>query len=74
MAVFSIEASASSLGRPSIEALEQRLRARGQDDEVIIARRMRGAKEELAHQDEYNHIIVNDDFDTALAELGELLN
>ncbi len=59
---------------PSVETLEQRLRARGQDDEATIARRMQGAKEELAHQDEYDHIIVNDDFDTALAELGEVLN
>jgi guanylate kinase len=59
---------------PSIETLEQRLRARGQDDEATIARRMQGAKEELAHQHEYDHIIVNDDFDTALAELGKLLN
>ncbi len=59
---------------PSVEALEQRLRARGQDDDATIARRMQGAKEELAHQDEYDHIIVNDDFDAALAELGELLN
>jgi guanylate kinase len=59
---------------PSVETLEQRLRARGQDDEATIARRMQGAKEELAHQHEYDHIIVNDDFDTALAELGKLLN
>ncbi len=59
---------------PSIETLEQRLRDRGQDDEATIARRMRGAKDELAHQDEYDHIIVNDDFDAALAELGSLLD
>jgi guanylate kinase len=59
---------------PSVETLEQRLRARGQDDEATIARRMQGAKEELAHQHEYDHIIVNDDFDTALAELEKLLN
>ena len=59
---------------PSIESLEQRLRGRGQDDEATIARRMEGAKNELSHQDEYQHIIVNDDFDTALAELSELFN
>ena len=59
---------------PSVETLEQRLRVRGQDDEATIARRMQGAKDELAHQDEYDHIIVNDDFDTALAELGKLLD
>lgn len=59
---------------PSVEALEERLRGRGQDDEATIARRMQGAKDELAHQDEYDHIIVNDDFDTALAQLGQLLD
>ena len=59
---------------PSVETLEQRLRDRGQDDEATIARRMQGAKDELAHQDEYDHIIVNDDFDTALAELSKLLD
>ena len=59
---------------PSIESLEQRLRGRGQDDEATIARRMEGAKNELSHQNEYQHIIVNDDFDTALAELSELFN
>lgn len=59
---------------PSIEALEKRLRKRGQDDEATIARRMQGAKNELSHQDEYDHIIVNDDFDTALHALNTLLD
>jgi guanylate kinase len=59
---------------PSVETLEQRLRNRGQDDEATIARRMRGAKDELAHKDEYEHIIINDDFNTALAELNKLLD
>lgn len=58
---------------PSIEALEERLRGRGQDDEATIARRMQGAKNELEHQHEYDHIVVNDDFNAALAELGALL-
>lgn len=59
---------------PSIEALESRLRGRGQDDDATIARRMEGAKNELSHQHEYDHIIVNDDFDIALAELNAVLN
>ena len=58
---------------PSVKVLEERLRGRGQDDDVTIARRMEGAKSELAHQREYDHIIVNDDFNLALAELGALL-
>ena len=59
---------------PSIKALESRLRGRGQDDDETIARRMEGAKNELSHQDEYDHVIVNDDFDMALKELDTLLN
>ena len=58
---------------PSVEALEERLRGRGQDDDATIERRMQGAKNELAHQDEYDHIVVNDDFNAALAELSALV-
>lgn len=59
---------------PSIEALQSRLQARGQDDDSTIARRMEGAKNELSHQDEYDHVIVNDDFELAVKKLGALLN
>ena len=59
---------------PSIEVLEERLRSRGQDDEATIARRMQGARAELEHQHEYDHIIVNDDFNAALAELDALFD
>ena len=54
---------------PSREALEERLRGRGQDDEAIIERRMRDARSEASHFDEYDYLVVNDDFDTALQEL-----
>ncbi len=59
---------------PSVEALEERLRSRGQDDEATITQRMQGARRELAHQHEYDHVIVNDDFNAALAELDALLD
>lgn len=54
---------------PSREALEQRLRSRGQDSDSVIARRMRDAVAEISHYNEYDYLIVNDDFDTALSEL-----
>ncbi|WJW75717.1 guanylate kinase [Thiohalobacter sp. IOR34] len=54
---------------PSREALEQRLRGRGQDSDETIARRMRDAVNEIAHYREYDYLIVNDDFDVALGEL-----
>ena len=54
---------------PSRAALESRLRGRGQDSDEIIARRMQGAVSESAHYDEYDYLIINDDFPTALEEL-----
>ena len=54
---------------PSIAALEQRLRTRGQDSEATIARRMRDAVAELSHYPEFDHLVVNDDFARALGDL-----
>jgi guanylate kinase len=57
---------------PSLQALEQRLRGRGQDSEDTIQARMREAQSETAHWHEYQHVLVNDDFETALAQLEAL--
>ncbi|MDD3518931.1 MAG: guanylate kinase [Chromatiales bacterium] len=57
---------------PSRAALEQRLRARGQDPDEVIARRMRDAVQEMSHYVEYDYLVVNDDFDQALAELRSI--
>ncbi len=54
---------------PSKQALEQRLHGRGQDDAEVIARRMAAAKEEMSHYAEYDYVVINDEFDTAKAEL-----
>ena len=54
---------------PSQEALRQRLDGRGQDSEEIIAGRMKEAVSEMVHYDEYDYVIINDDFDAALADL-----
>ena len=54
---------------PSQEALRQRLDGRGQDSEAIIAGRMKEAVSEMVHYDEYDYVIINDDFDAALADL-----
>ncbi|MGI9316623.1 MAG: guanylate kinase [bacterium] len=59
---------------PSLAVLEQRLRDRGQDSEQVIARRMREAQNEISHKDEYDRIVVNIEFDHALAELDEALS
>lgn len=54
---------------PSREALAQRLAARGQDDSATIARRMEQAAAEASHWAEYDYVVINDDFDTAVADL-----
>lgn len=58
---------------PSTDILQQRLRSRGQDDEQIIARRMRDAVAEISHYDEFDYLVVNDVFEQALAELKSIL-
>jgi len=54
---------------PSRQALDERLRGRGQDSDEIIERRMGDAVKEIEHFYEFDFLIVNDDFDTALDEL-----
>ncbi|WEK31123.1 MAG: guanylate kinase [Candidatus Pseudomonas phytovorans] len=54
---------------PSQAALRQRLDGRGQDSEEIIAGRMKEAVTEMVHYDEYDYLIINDDFDVALEDL-----
>ena len=55
---------------PSIAALRERLSGRGQDDETVIERRMRDAKNELSHYAEYDYLVVNDRFEDALDDLA----
>ena len=57
---------------PSLEALRERLTGRGQDPDEVIERRMRDAVSEMAHYDEYDYLVFNDDFEVALADLQAL--
>ncbi len=54
---------------PRIEALEERLRARGQDNDDVIERRMADAKAQASHYDEFDYLIINDNFEKALSEI-----
>jgi len=54
---------------PSRDALEQRLNGRGQDDAEVIAHRMSEAVSEMSHYNEFDYLVINDDFDQALVEL-----
>jgi guanylate kinase len=58
---------------PSIEELERRMRARAQDSDAVIRRRMQNARDELAHAGEFEYAIINKDFDTARQELAEIV-
>jgi len=54
---------------PSKHALAQRLHARGQDSPQTIQHRLDNAREELAHYAEFDYLVINDDFDTAVDQL-----
>ncbi|TMP31392.1 guanylate kinase [Pseudoalteromonas rubra] len=58
---------------PSKQALEERLNNRGQDSQEVIASRMEQAKSECSHYNEFDYLLVNDDFDTALNELEHIV-
>lgn len=58
---------------PSIAALEERLKKRGQDDSSVITRRLLAAGGEIAHAPEFEYVIINQEFDTALAELRAIV-
>lgn len=54
---------------PSRESLEQRLRNRQTDSAEVIARRLRDAVGDMSHWDEFDYVVVNDDFDRAVSDL-----
>ncbi|OOF83218.1 guanylate kinase [Rodentibacter ratti] len=58
---------------PSLPELECRLIGRGQDSEAVIMERMAKAKNEISHYDEYDYVIINDNFEQALADLQSIL-
>ncbi|WP_338844865.1 guanylate kinase [Massilia sp. W12] len=58
---------------PSIAALEERLKKRGQDEPHVITRRLLGAGGEMAHAPEFEYILINEQFDTALSDLRAIV-
>jgi guanylate kinase len=54
---------------PSLTALRDRLDGRAQDDDETVKKRMDAVFQELSHWAEFDYLIVNDNFDVALAEL-----
>jgi len=58
---------------PSLALLEERLHRRGQDDKATIARRLEAARDEIRHCAEFNYVIINQDFATAVDDLGAIV-
>ena len=58
---------------PTHAELERRLKARAQDSDEVVARRMSKANDEISHWAEYDYVIVNDDLDRALANITAIL-
>jgi guanylate kinase len=58
---------------PSTRALEARLRARAQDTDEVVARRMSEASSEMSHWQEYDYVIVNDDLEKSLQQVRAIL-
>jgi guanylate kinase len=54
---------------PTRRALEERLRARSTDSDAVIQRRLKDAAQDLAHWPEFDYVVVNDQFERALADL-----
>jgi guanylate kinase len=59
---------------PSMTELERRLRNRGQDSDAEIIKRMAAAREEITHWDEFDHVLINRDFDTTVATTRAILH
>ncbi len=58
---------------PSVEELEHRLRSRRTDTDAVIERRLKDALSDMSHWDEFDHVIVNDRLEQAVADLESVL-
>jgi len=54
---------------PSVDVLRQRLKGRGQDSDEVIARRVAAARDDMSHVNEFDYVIINNQFDVALQDL-----
>ena len=59
---------------PSRQILEQRLRARGEDRDDVIERRLRDAAEEIRNYSDYDYVLINRDLDESDAVLSAIVS
>jgi guanylate kinase len=70
---FKDKALAIFIKPPSIETLEERLKGRNTETEKEIQKRVRKAKHEMRYAEKFDHIIINDNLETAQKELEQLI-
>lgn len=58
---------------PSVKALEDRLKTRGQDDATVVKNRMSDAANQISHWAEYDYVIINEEIEKSLIELKSIL-
>ena len=58
---------------PSVDTLLQRLHSRGTETDEVIAKRISQAKKEVAFIDKYEYLVINDDLDTAVKEMHDMI-
>ena len=58
---------------PSLATLRERLEKRGQDTRGVIARRLDAARDEMRHCGEFDYVIINQDFATAVDDLAAVV-
>ncbi|UWN49987.1 Guanylate kinase [Alcanivorax sp. ALC70] len=58
---------------PCLKTLAQRLRGRASDHDHVIEKRLAGAREEMSHYAEFDYLVVNDNFERALHEMGSIV-
>lgn len=68
------EAETVFLAPPSWDVLVERLTGRGTEPQDVIERRLETARNEIAAQDEFDHVVVNENLDDALAEIIAILH
>ena len=59
---------------PSLDALEERLSSRNQDDQAVIDQRMADAVNQIKHYEKFDYVVINDDFERALSDLQEIFH
>jgi guanylate kinase len=58
---------------PSIKELENRLRARGKDNNDVIENRMKRARDEISHFNEYDFVVINDNLESAIEQIKSII-